>query len=583
MNPVRPPRHPLLARLLSPDLWGVGLLLLSGTGVFPGVLLAARFADADGLSAAFTAQLANSQWALAWALLAGGLLARLGSPLVARLRRPAHLDRWALPAIVLTGFAGAWAVQCGLFGNIPHITDATSHWFQARIFATGRLAAPAPPCPAALFQHNVVIGLQGLWHTKYFPGQALWLIWPLRLVMMPLAFALFLVAAHHIASRHFDRPTAHATAALLAVSPLLLLLAGSFMSHTTLLMWMAGCWAFGLAAADAKHSGAAFGFAAAAGFCGGMGLLTRAHDAALSGVLIAVFVWFRPSPRPLRWAPIAAGLLAGAALPLGVLLAWNHRLYGSFWATGYHWAGATPQSQTPLIRDTLGFSDRFSAARAVKQSFWTALRLNQALLGWPAALPLLIPALLWRPVRRGNWICLAAAALLYLPYFFFHYYGFELEARYAATAAPFLVVLLARTLVAGCRIPPARRPLIAWTAAFFLYAGFFYWPQLIVPRYAGAYEEATPAIHRAALAAGLELPALVLLPDTGFTYSSGFIHNDPLLQAPLLYARDIPAELPCLRKKFPLHQKFRYQPGSTPIFAGIPQGDTGVCHRTYGP
>ncbi len=462
----------------------------------------------------------------------------------------------------MAGFAGAWAVQSGLFGNVPHITDATSHWFQARIFATGRLAAPAPPCPAAFFQHNVVVGLQGLWHTKYFPGQALWLVWPLRLVMMPLAFALFLAAAHRIAARHLDRPTAHAAAALLAASPLLLLLAGSFMSHLTLLTWMAGCWAFGLRAVDAERPGTAFGFAAAAGFCGGMGVLTRAHDAALAGLVVAGFIWLSRPNRPFRFGPILAGLMAGATLPLGFLLFWNHRLYGSFWASGYNWAGAAPQSQTPIIRDTVGFSDGFSAARALKQSFWTALRLNQALLGWPAALPLLVPALVWRPVRRGNWICLAAAALLYLPYFFFHYYGFELEARYAAASAPFLVVLLARTLVAGCRQPAARRPLLAWTAAFFLYAGFFYWPKHVLPRYGGAYEEATPAIHRAALAADLELPALVLLPDAGFGYSSGFPHNDPLLQAPILYARDIPAELTCLTQAFPQRRFYIWHPAS---------------------
>ncbi|HRT06307.1 MAG TPA: hypothetical protein P5204_11480, partial [Kiritimatiellia bacterium] len=482
MNSGCPSPQSRLAWLAMPGIWGIGLLGLAWLGVFPGVELAARLADADGLSAAYVAQLANSQWAVAWSLLAAGLVAGIWRTRTAHL--PTQWERLVLPAICVAGFAGAWAVQSGLFGNIPHITDATSHWFQARIFATGRLTAPTPPCPAAFFQHNVVVGLQGLWHTKYYPGQALWLIWPLRLVMMPLAFALFLAAAHRVVARHLDRPTAHAAAALLAVSPLMLLLAGSFMSHTTLLAWMAGCWVFGLKAVDAERPGAAFGFAAAAGFCGGMGVLTRTHDAALAGLVLAGFIWFSRPSRPVRFLPIIAGLVAGAALPLGFLLFWNHRLYGSFWASGYNWAGAAPQSQTPIIRDTVGFSDGFSAARALKQSFWTMLRLNQALLGWPAALPLLARALLWRPVRRGNWLCLAAAALLYLPYFFFHYYGFELEARYAAAAAPFLVVILARTLVAGCRRPAARRPLLAWAFAFFLYAGFFYWPRLIVPRYA---------------------------------------------------------------------------------------------------
>lgn len=558
MNSERPNCCSVAVWLAAPGIWGLGFLALSGLGVFPGVSLAAYLADADGLSDAYVVQLVRSQWAVAWALLVAGLVAGIGRIWTVRL--PAQWERWLLPSICLAGFAGAWTVQCGLFGNIPHITDATSHWFQARIFAAGRLAVPTPPCTAAFFQHNVVVGLHGLWHTKYFPGQALWLIWPLRLVMMPLAFTLFLAAAHRIVARHLDRATAHAAATLLAVSPLLLLLAGSFMSHLTLLMWMAGCWVFGLKTIDADRPRSAFGFAAAAGFCGGMGVLTRAHDAALAVFLIAGFLWFSSPSRPFRFVPILVGLLVGAALPLGFLLFWNHHLYGTFWASGYNWAGASPQSQTPIIRDTVGFSGGFSGARALKQSFWVALRLNQALLGWPAALPLLVPALLWRPVWRGNWICLAAAALLYLPYFFFHYYGFELEARYAAASAPFLVVILARTLVAACRRPAVRRSLLAWTTAFFLYAGFFYWPSLIVPRYAGAYEEAAPELHRSAQAANLELPALVLLPNAGFGYSSGFIHNDPLLQAPIIYARDIPAELPCLTQAFPERRFYHWQP-----------------------
>ena len=164
MNSERPPFRPRAAALALPGIWGLGLLALSWLGVFPGVQLAARMADSDGLSAAFATQLAHSQWAAAWSLLAAGLVAGIWRARTARL--PARWEHLVLPTICLAGFTGAWAVQSGLFGNVPHITDATSHWFQARIFATGRLAAPAPPCAAAFFQHNVVVGLQGLWHTK---------------------------------------------------------------------------------------------------------------------------------------------------------------------------------------------------------------------------------------------------------------------------------------------------------------------------------------------------------------------------------------------------------------------------------
>ena len=90
----------------------------------------------------------------------------------------------------------------------------------------------------------------------------------------------------------------------------------------------------------------------------------------------------------------------------------------------------------------------------------------------------------------------------------------------------------------------------------------------MAPRYAGAYEEATPALPRAAQAANLELPAVVLLPDAGFGYSSGFIHNDTLLAAPIVYARDVPGGPACLAAAFPQRRLYRYRPDAAAAPAG---------------
>ena len=566
-----------ISRLLLRFSWlwcGVGLLWLSQAGIFPWVWLAARFADSDGLSTAYAGLIRTSQWSLALALLAGGAWTELWPVATRSLRRPgAGTPSVPLSRIIaLAGFTGAALVQWLFFDNIPHITDATSHWFQSRIFATGHLSAAIPPCPNAFFQHNVIMGSGGQWHTKYFPGQALWLFWPLRTLAMPLAFALFLAGAQRVASRFFDPAVAHATAGLLALSPLMLLLSASFMSHTTLLMWMTLGWASLLAALDSPRTSTRAGAAAAAGFCGGMGVLTRPQDALLFGLFALGVTLPRLRQQMSRLAVIAPGLLFGAAFPLLFLLCWNWNLYGHLLASGYNFSGAEPVSKTPIIRDTLGFSGDFTGARALLQTFWVGLRLNQALLGWPAALPLLLPALALPSVRRKNWLLLLGAVWLYLPYFFFHYYGFELESRYCASLAPLLALMIARTLVAGFRsLSPAgaaRRALAAWITAFVFYAGAYYWPVYLFPRYAANYEETTAGIHRAALAAGLKTPALVLLPDDGFGYSSGFIHNDPELRAPILYARDLPGERTCLREAFPDRRLYRFIPDPVDRFRG---------------
>lgn len=563
MNSGRPSSFPAPGWLRFSWLWmGLGCGAAALCGWYPGILLARLFSPQ--LSAAYVRLLQWSQWSFGGALLAGGFAVHMLWPWCQRLprpKRPIALNPLAL--VILAGICGAGLVQWLLFGNIPHITDASSYWFQSRVFASGHLQAVAPPCPLAFFQHNVIISPDGAWHTKYFPGHALWLVWPLRGIAMPVAFGLFLLGSHRVMRRYFGSATALAATLLLAFSPLMWLLTASFMSHMTLMMWLAVAWALWLSALAGPADARRLWKSAGAGFSAGMAFLTRPQDAALGAVLMVAATWpaFWQNRGTRAW--LGAALLAGALPTLGFLLFWNHGLYGHWLASGYHLESTRSLSQTLIIHDRIGLSNGFTIRRAIQQCIWPLLHLNQALLGWPAAFLLLIPGVLMPAVRRGNLVLLAGAAWLYLPYFFFHYYGLELEARYMSTAAPLLVLVIARTLVAGHRQAVSagwRHCFWAWLLAFAIYAAAYYWPRYIWPRYSGAYEETTPAIHRAALQAPLEKPALVLLPDFGYGYTSGFIFNDPQLRAPILYARDLEKSLACLRAAFPERHLYRYVP-----------------------
>ena len=557
--------------------WIGGSLLLMGISfakIFPAIHLARLFADSDGLSHRFVDLLQTSQWHISFSMLIGGLLPLLVSSAINKQIRISsnHFPLSRPYAIPLLGFFLSALVQWHIFDNIPHITDATSHWFQSKLFASGHVSIPAPPCPNAFFQHNVIIGPQGQWHTKYYPGQALWLSLPFRTWLMPLAFALFLVATHRVVSRYFDAALAYFTTLLLATSPLMLLLSASFMSHITLLMWTSGAWAFLLVCIDSTSpSRKTRSAASASGFCAGMALLTRPQDAILFFFVIGACTLSPLLNQRNKWGQTTLGCLLGGILPILILLAWNHHLYGQFCATGYNFSSGTPLSQTPVIQDSFGLSAAYPWTRALGQFFWVSLRLNQALLGWPAALLLLFPALILPTVRKTNGLLLAAASCLYLPYYFFHYYGFELEARYAASAAPFLIVIIARTIVSCFRqnaFSIARPVLIAGISSCCLYAATYYWPIYLYPRYAASYEEASPHIHHLAQNADLALPAVILLPNEGFIYSSGFIYNDPDLHDPILYARYLPNAFPCLKEAFPQHHFYRYLQSSENPFRG---------------
>ena len=147
------------------------------------------------------------------------------TPLAARLAGPA--------AAIFVAVAASYGA-IALFDRAPHILDAVSYDFQAKIFAAGQLSAPAPPLGAA-FPTPFFVNDRGKWFSQYPPGTPallaigvrLGLPWLVEPVLAAVA-ALLTVAA---ARRQFGRPTAVCAALLFATSPFLLLQAGTFLSH----------------------------------------------------------------------------------------------------------------------------------------------------------------------------------------------------------------------------------------------------------------------------------------------------------------------------------------------------------------
>ncbi|HMO04532.1 MAG TPA: hypothetical protein PKC67_08725 [Kiritimatiellia bacterium] len=553
--------------------WVAGTsVLLTVLSIAGYVILSAAFTLITGssLSQPFIALLASGQQALAWSgwccLLVWWLLGRWS-------RRGSWVasNRFTW-LICLAGGAAALIVQAVLFENVPHITDATSHLFQARILGSGRLAVPNPPCVEAFFQHNVVIGKSGWWHTKYFPGQALWLSpWValgLTWLAMPLAWTLCLRALHAVARCFVPAREAGLAISLLAFSPLGLLVSASFMSHTTFLLFMAGGCALLLASMDRPEKAPRRLGLIAAGTLVGLAAITRPQDLVPFGVVLVFAAVVAPAAargslfRSIPWAG------AGVLLPLAFLLFWNQRLYGGWLSSGYHFGESI--SLTPIIRDAMGFSEFHTPARALHSSLLTLYRMDGAMLGWPTALPFCLV-----PFMRRRWdlldvACAGWAATTVGLYALFHYQGFELEARYYLPALPPLALLATRGILrladgAGERSGSTRR-LAAWLAGLYTFAALHYWPIYIAPKYGDRYEQVGRDYHAQAQAWQDQqggVPLLVLIEDSAekdFHYSAGFIFNDPDLQASIVYARLIPDQLACLKQAFPERQVVRITP-----------------------
>ena len=326
-----------------------------------------------------------------------------------------------------------------LVSGIPHVTDATSHLFQAKILAMGQLWAQAPACPDHFFQPNVIITSNGRWFAVYPPGHALTLWVAARYRCLPLygptCTALILLACTRIVRHFYGRTFARAFALLFALSPILHLVGGSFMSHLSLLCCASLALAFGLEGLDRMaRPGQAAALFVGSGFLLGMSILIRPQDVALLAppILIGVVLGFRAIAS--AWRIAAPAMLAGLVIPISIQLLWNYRIFDSAWALGY---GRTDVgSLSRVYMPSFGLSDSFTLQAAIQQFLWLILRFDSALLGWPTCLPFIGLAFLRRRPDRRDLLCLGAFALVAAFYFTYAYYGREYEARFTSPSPP---------------------------------------------------------------------------------------------------------------------------------------------------
>ncbi len=550
--------------------WLIGALAAlagSGLGQFPVVALATRLSDDHVLTPVYVSFLQHSQWT--FSILAAALWPlTFAAPAI---RRIAHRllhdipDAVFLSTIAILSFGATLLVQTFLFQGIPHVTDAISHLFQAKLFALGKLWTAAPPCFEHFFQFNISFMTNGQWVTVYPPGHALTLLPALQLHLLPLygptGTAASLLACTWIVRRFYGRPFSRAFAILFLLSPITLLIGGSFMSHISLLFCGSIALALGILGIDrsAAHR-PSFAFFAGAGFLMGMGAMIRPQDVVLLVPPIGIgLLYGRRTVIPaLRHA--VPGILAGLVIPVAIQLFWNHHIFGSAFALGYGRTdiGSITRGAVPAF----GLTDAFTVRDAMRQLVWTLSRLDTALLGWPLSLPFIGFAFLRRPLDRRDTLCLVAIGLVTAFYFTYDYYAREYEARFYSAFIPFLLVLVLRGLQRLDEGIPSRAVVPLLALLLTLHAFAFYWPRYIVPNYGRDYEQASPVVDHLARRAGLT-QALVLI-DTrqsnGFRYSSGFIYNDPLLSGDVIYALDLPGKNGCLFEAFPGRTIYRFQP-----------------------
>jgi hypothetical protein len=125
-----------------------------------------------------------------------------------------------------------------IFERLPHLEDEVAYLFQARVFARGDIAAPAPD-PSRPFWQPFIITQDGKRFSKYTPGWSLFLAVGVSMgtpwVVNALMGAGTVALTYRLGEEIFSPDVGLIATFLLTFSPMALLLNASLMSHTAAL------------------------------------------------------------------------------------------------------------------------------------------------------------------------------------------------------------------------------------------------------------------------------------------------------------------------------------------------------------
>lgn len=395
----------------------------------------------------------ESQNSLPWPVRAAGLLGillglvwpgwerctRVARDLVAWAERRPHAVAGALACVA---FLLAVLIAYAVYRPYPHIPDGFAYYFQAKVFASGRLFAVAPPVPDA-FRFEWIAMYDGRWFGIFPPG------WPLLLAagvklgvpafVNPLLGACCVLATYHLGRALFGVRNGLLCALFCCLSPFFLFMSAEFMSHPAALLFTT---LSTLAYVKAGAASAGMGGFAWSGAAAGVAFLIRPLDAlAVWGAQTAHGLWTRRSRRMAVGAVVSLTILSCA---VALYVVYNRILVGSWFSAPLllvsprNRLGFGPDIGYPMAFPTPGHDPW----RAFLNLNHNAAVMSQDLLGWPISslVFVLLLASFGRTDGRHRlcWMIIAASVGAYA---LFWYHGEAFGARFYFTLLPALLML----------------------------------------------------------------------------------------------------------------------------------------------
>ncbi len=461
-----------------------------------------------------------------------------------------------------------------MLGGIPHVQDSIAQFFQAKIFAQGRMTLPVPS-NHEFFERIYVLVDHGQWYTFYPPG------FPLVLSLgvlvdhphwvNPLLSALMLPLVFYLSSRYVSMFVARISIMMLALSPFFILMGAGFMNHPAALFFLLLFLIFSLEAVVSRRYGG--GFSLLAGFFYGMAFITRPMSALafLGGGLIGVGLRASSKKRLLVFAFL---FLLGNSPPAFFYLTFNQHTTGSPWVTGYEkYFGGNP----------LGFGDRpwgaeplgpqlpnqvyHSPARGLANTNSHLVGLNYFLFGWPIPSLTLSLFLLFPFFRKKQLDGLCFLIILFILgiYFFYFFQDYCYGPRFMYETVPFWILLSARFIEEFFQWSENQVKELSYAIRsltyslllfFFVFAFVLVWVERInvmSDAYWGTDDEIAHTMRE-----NIEEEKVVIFVDDEQDYAAAFSFLDPTLENGWIVAHNLGAKKnEELLKKYPQWPVYR--------------------------
>jgi 4-amino-4-deoxy-L-arabinose transferase-like glycosyltransferase len=392
-----------------------------------------------------------------------------------------------------------------VFDANPRNVDGFAQLFQARMFLSGHLWVPVPAELANFATLQMILG-PDRWYSQYPPGQSLVLAMGLLAggwwLLNPLIAVVFSLATYRVARWIAGESVARLAVLVLCVSPFVVAVAGSEMSHL-------GAAAIGMSAAAAATlvlDRRSLGWAAVCGLLLGIMTSFRPLDAVAAAMVCGLMGLAWSPRRVLDLAAMAAGGILGSIPTLW----FNARTTGSPTKFGYT---ALWGPQHSLGFHPVPFGIPLTLTRAIARSGMDLHQLNVYMLDSTIPVLVLVAAgyIVGRAdLRQRDGVAFAGiASLVGLLFFYWHrdvFYG----PRFLYSIVAWFAIVAARAIVAMARSGrPGRIACMGALAALVVGSTF-------TPGRVEAYRRTTPmfSLHPDRDAARARIShAVVVIPD----------------------------------------------------------------------